>query len=118
MLTSSLASPFGLIYPEAAAPLGVVTNEVTMELGRMPTIDASGMHGANRLAGVGVVGLAGILTWSILGAAAAGGMAMLMSWAVRSKHPMRNPFLVGAVSALAGNLVMGSLALIALRAAA
>lgn len=113
----TVASPFGLTYPEAAAPLGVITDEVTMSLGSLPTIDATGLHGGH-LMGASALGIAGVLGYSLLGAAAAGGMAMLMSMAIRSKHPLRNPFIVGFGAALAGNLVLGFLAFMAVRGAA
>jgi hypothetical protein len=106
------SSPFGLISPEAAAPLGVITNEVTMSLGG-PVIDGTGLTGAHLAQSTGVVGLGGLLAFSLIGAAAAGGMAALMSSAIRSKRPLLYPFLIGSLSALAGNLVLGAIALLA-----
>lgn len=106
-----VSSPLGLIYPEATAPLGVITNEVTTSLGG-PVIDGTGLHGGHLAAASGM-GLAAVLGFSILGAAAAGGMAALMSAGIRSKRPLLYPFLIGFGSTLAGNLVMGALALYA-----
>lgn len=116
MLQVALSNPFGLMYPEAAQQLGVITNEVTMELGS-PTIDASGMHGGH-LMNAGAIGLASVVGFSVLGAAAAGGMAALMSSAIRSKRPLLYPFLIGFGSSLIGNLVLGFFALMAARTAA
>lgn len=116
MLQIAISDPFGLglIYPEAAAPLGlgVITSEVTQELG---TINATGMHGGH-LMQAGAIGIAGVIGFSFLGAAAAGLMAMLMSSAIRSKRPLLFPFLVGSLSSLGGNLILGFLALMAARA--